>query len=83
LDSDIGSLELGKSADITAIDLSGIENQPVYNPVSQLIYSAGRDNVSNVWVAGNHLLKDRELTTLDEKIILEKAAYWQNKIKVK
>jgi 5-methylthioadenosine/S-adenosylhomocysteine deaminase len=80
LESEIGSLEIGKSADITAIDLSGIENQPVYNPVSQLIYSAGRENVSNVWVAGNHLLKDRELTTLDEKSILEKAAYWQKKI---
>lgn len=80
LDSEIGSLEIGKSADITAVDLSGIENQPVYNPVSQLIYSAGRENVSNVWVAGNHLLKDRELTTLDEKAILEKAAYWQQKI---
>jgi 5-methylthioadenosine/S-adenosylhomocysteine deaminase len=81
LESEIGSLEVGKSADIVAIDLGGIENYPVYNPVSQLIYSAGRENVSNVWVAGNHLLKDRELTTLDEKAILEKAAYWQEKIK--
>ena len=80
LDSEIGSLEPGKSADITAVDLSGIENQPVYNPVSQLIYSAGRENVSNVWVAGHHILKDRELTTLDEKSILQKAAYWQEKI---
>lgn len=80
LDSEIGSLEIGKSADITAIDLSGIENQPVYHPISQLIYSAGRENVSNVWVAGNHLLKDRILTTLDEKSILEKTAYWQRKI---
>ena len=80
LDSEIGSLEIGKSADITAVDLSSVENQPVYNPVSQLIYSAGRENVSNVWVAGNHLLKNRELTTLDEKAILEKAAYWQEKI---
>jgi len=80
LDSEIGSIEIGKSADITAVDLSAIENQPVYCPVSQLIYSAGRENVSNVWVAGNHLLKDRELTTLDEKAILEKAAYWQEKI---
>lgn len=80
LDSEIGSVEVGKSADITAIDLSGVENQPVYNPISQLVYSAGRENVSNVWVAGNHLLKDRELTTLDEKAILEKAKSWQEKI---
>ena len=81
LDSEVGSIEVGKSADIAAIDLSSIENQPVYNPVSQLVYSAGRENVSNVWVAGHHLLKDRELTTLDEKAILEKAAAWQEKIK--
>ncbi len=81
LDSEIGSLEIGKSADIIAVDLSGIENQPVYNPVSQLVYSAGRENVSNVWVAGNHLLKNRELTTLDEKTILEKSAKWKEKIK--
>lgn len=80
LDSEIGSLEIGKSADIAAVDLGGIENQPVYNPVSQLIYSAGRENVSNVWVAGHHILKNRELTTLDEKSILQKAAYWQEKI---
>ena len=80
LESEIGSIEVGKSADITAIDLSAIENQPVYNPISQLVYSAGRENVSNVWVAGNHLLKDRELTTLDEKAILDKASYWHGKI---
>ena len=80
LDTEVGSLEIGKSADITAIDLSGIENQPVYCPVSQIIYSAGRENVTNVWVAGHHLLKDKQLTTLDEKDILEKAAYWQGKI---
>lgn len=83
LDSEIGSLEVGKSADIVAIDLGGIENQPVYCPVSQLIYSAGRENVTNVWVAGNHLLKDKELTTLDEKSILDKAAYWQKKISIR
>jgi 5-methylthioadenosine/S-adenosylhomocysteine deaminase len=80
LDSEIGSIEIGKSADITAVDLSGIENQPIYNPISQLVYSSGRENVSNVWVAGNHLLKDRILTTLDEKVILEKAKEWQAKI---
>lgn len=80
LESEIGSIEVGKSADIATVDLSGIENQPVYNPVSQLVYSAGRENVSNVWVAGHHLLKDRELTTLDEKSILDKAKSWQQKI---
>ena len=81
LDNEIGSLEVGKAADIVAVDLGNIENQPVYHPVSQLVYSAGRENVSDVWVAGNHLLKNRELTTLDKKSILEKTRIWQEKIK--
>ena len=80
LDSETGSLETGKSADIVAVNLGNIENQPVYNPVSQLVYSAGRENVTDVWVAGNHILKNRELTTLDEKSILQKTRYWQEKI---
>ena len=83
LDSEIGSLETGKAADIVAVNLGDIENQPVYNPVSQLVYSAGRENVTNVWVAGNHLLKNKELTTLDKKSILEKASYWQQQISAK
>jgi len=80
LDSSIGSLEVGKAADITAIDLGTIETQPLYNPVSQLVYAAGREQVSNVWVAGQHLLKDRALTTLDETSIVTKAQQWAEKI---
>lgn len=81
LDSEIGSLETGKAADIVAVDLGNIENQPVYNPVSQLVYSAGRENVTHVWVAGNHLLKNRQLTTLDESAILHTTAHWSEKIR--
>ncbi|MEJ2143170.1 MAG: TRZ/ATZ family hydrolase [Gammaproteobacteria bacterium] len=81
LENEIGSLEAGKSADIIAIDLSGIETQPVYNPVSQLVYSTDRSLVTDVWVAGKHLLKDRILTTLDRDEILTKAREWQTKLK--
>ena len=80
LDQTIGSLEPGKAADIAAIDLSGIDNQPYYNPVSQIVYASNRDKVSDVWVAGKHLLKDRQLTTLDESDILAKTTQWQAKI---
>ncbi len=75
-----GSLSVGKSADITAVDLSGIETQPVYNPLSQLVYSAGRDQVSNVWVAGKHLVAAHQLTGMDETAILNKAQTWLDKI---
>lgn len=80
LDNDIGSLEKGKSADIVAINMNTLETQPMYNMVSQLVYSSTRDQVNNVWVAGQQLLKDRVLTTLDEKEILSRSQNWQEKI---
>ena len=81
LDTEIGSLKPGKSADITAVYLGGIETQPVYDPVSHLVYAAGRDHVTDVWVAGRQLLKNRVLTTLDETEILRKTQQWRNKIR--
>jgi len=80
LDTVTGSLEMGKAADIVAVNLGEIETQPVYHPISQLVYATGRDKVSDVWVAGRHLLKERRLTTLDESAILAKAATWRIKI---
>ncbi|MCP4043593.1 MAG: TRZ/ATZ family hydrolase [Gammaproteobacteria bacterium] len=81
MDSLIGSLEPGKSADITAIHLNNIETRPLYSPLSQLVYAAGRHQVSDVWVAGRHVLKDRVLTTLDVEEILAKAKEWRDRIK--
>ena len=80
LEERIGSLEAGKAADIVAIDLSAISSQPVYDPLSQVVYTAGRDQVTDVWVAGRHLLKERKLTTLDEPTMLQKAAEWRDRI---
>jgi len=69
-----GSLEKNKFA---------LEMQPVYHPVSHLLYSASREHVTDVWVAGKHLLKDRALTTLDEQKILQKVRAWNEKIQEK
>lgn len=80
LEQEIGSLEPGKSADIIAVDLGDLETQPVYHPASQLIYAAGRDQVTDVWVAGRHLLKQRELTTLDPDGLLTRAREWQQRL---
>jgi 5-methylthioadenosine/S-adenosylhomocysteine deaminase len=82
LDTQIGSLEPGKAADITAVNLGALETQPVYHPISQLVYAAGREQVSDVWVAGKHLLKDRVLTTLNQQDIIAKARQWAEKIQV-
>jgi 5-methylthioadenosine/S-adenosylhomocysteine deaminase len=75
-----GSLVPGKSADIVAIDMIDIETQPIYNPLSQLVYAVGRDKVSDVWVAGKHLLKSRTLTSLDIHDIKAKTYLWRDKI---
>ena len=75
-----GSLSQGKAADITAIDLNTIETQPVYHPVSQIVYSSSRHHVTDVWVQGKHLLNNRKLTTLDEKQLQQKARDWGEKI---
>lgn len=80
LDGEIGSLELGKAADVVAFDLSGLEQQPIYDPVSQLIYATGRDCVKHLWVAGKQLLDDRRLTRLDEQQLHATATAWGRRI---
>lgn len=75
-----GSLTPGKWADVAAVRLDTLETQPLYDPVSQLVYACGRDQVTDVWVAGQHLLKERELTTLDIHEILHRARDWQARI---
>ncbi len=66
IDDITGSLEVGKSADIVAVNFDSIEMLPVYNPVSHLVYSCSRENVTDVWVAGKQRLTDNVLNTIDE-----------------
>ena len=80
IDQETGSLEIGKSADIVALDLRDPDTQPVYHPVSQIVYAAGRDQVKQVWVAGRQLIRDGEPTTLDSTAILEDAKAWGMRI---
>ncbi|MCK5647964.1 MAG: TRZ/ATZ family hydrolase [Gammaproteobacteria bacterium] len=82
LDSVTGSLTRDKSADITAINLDRIETQPIYHPISQIVYSSSRDQVTDVWVQGKHLLNNRQLTTLDEQQIKQKASEWGETIRL-
>ena len=76
---EIGSLVSGKAADMTAIDLSSIETQPVYDPVSHIFHAAGRENVSHVWVNGELLLDNRVLTRQDLNELKMKVAMWQQR----
>lgn len=67
---DLGSIEVGKLADLVAVSLDALECRPVYNPEAQLVYVAGREHVSDVWVGGRHVVKQREITTLDTNALL-------------
>lgn len=80
IDELVGSLLPGKAADVVAVNLSSIETQPLYHPVSQLVYACGRDKVSDVWINGQQVLNDRRLTTLDENAVLARAQDWQERI---
>ena len=57
LGDQIGSLVPGKWADVCAIRLDELESTPLYEPLSQIVYASGRHQVTDVWVAGEHLLK--------------------------
>ena len=81
VDQDTGSLEIGKSADLTIIDVNTLEAQPMYDPVGHVVYATQRNQVSDVWVAGKQLLSNRKLLTLDENEILAKTKEWNQKIK--
>ena len=81
LDEQIGSIEKNKSADLIAIEVNTIESLPLYNPISHVVYASNRQQVSDVWVAGRQLLKNRELLTLDIKELTSLAQQWRQKIK--
>ena len=80
LDACCGSLGIGKAADVIAIDLNYLETQPLYCPVSQIVYAASRQQVTDVWVAGKRLLKQRQLTTININDLKAKIAEWQQRL---
>ena len=75
-----GSIEKGKAADLVAVNLDHPATTPVYDPVSLLVYSASRDQVSDVWVNGRQLLRDGKHTSLDIAAVRHQAAYWKTRI---
>src|SRR5690606_13381965 len=73
----VGSLEPGKQADMACFDLGELETQPLHNVVSQLVYAAGRHQVSDVWIAGSARLRGRELVDMDPVAIVANARQWR------
>jgi 5-methylthioadenosine/S-adenosylhomocysteine deaminase len=80
MDTQIGSLVVGKQADLVAVDLSGPENQPCFDPIAQLVYSAGREHVSAVWIAGQPVVTGHRCQTLDRDAILARSHYWRERL---
>ncbi len=80
LGNEIGSIEIGKWADLCCVDLSRLNSQPVYDPVSQLAYTARADQVSDVWVAGRHLLDDGRLNHVNAAKIRSRCDEWRERI---
>ena len=80
LADEIGSIEAGKWADLCCVDLERPATWPVYDPVAQLVYAAGRDQVEDVWVAGRRMVSDGRLVRMDEAAIIARAGAWRDRI---
>ncbi|MBB1471578.1 TRZ/ATZ family hydrolase [Luteimonas sp. MC1782] len=80
LDHLVGSIEPGKQADLACIELSDLETQPLHHVVSQLVYAAGRHQVSDVWIAGRARLRARQLVDMDVAAITANARQWRERI---
>lgn len=76
----IGSIVAGKQADLVALRLDPLETQPVYHPISQLVYATGRQQVSDVWVAGVRKLEGGVLLGFDTDALRAKAGLWRDRI---
>jgi len=70
---DLGSLQVGKRADVVLVDLDRAHSSPVVDPVSNLVYAANGSNVHTVLVNGRVVLRDGVATTVDEEAILSTA----------
>ncbi len=81
LEKQLGSLEVGKAADMISINMDQLEMLPFYHPCSQLVYATNRENVNDVWVQGQALMQNRKLTTIDEEKLKATTKTWAKKIK--
>ena len=78
LDHRLGSLRPGKQADLCAVRLDDSQLAPCYNPVSHLVYAAGREHVSHVWIDGVEKVSEGQLCAIDTARLLDIAHSWHN-----
>ncbi len=80
-ENEIGSLELGKYADITILDINKLENQPFYDPYSLILYNLNSSNVKTVIINGKIVMENRVFNSIDETEIIQKATFNRDRIK--
>ncbi len=80
----IGSIEPGKQADLMAVDLSALQYLPVYDPVATLIHAAGREAVTDVWIAGERVVEGRQISdSLSRQAVgtvVGRSPLWHNRL---
>jgi 5-methylthioadenosine/S-adenosylhomocysteine deaminase len=81
LDAQIGSLRPGKQADAISVNLGAFPHLPCYDPLSHLVHVAGRDQVTDVWVAGQRLVQAGALATLDAADLGARARLWHDRLR--
>jgi 5-methylthioadenosine/S-adenosylhomocysteine deaminase len=82
LDDKIGSIEIGKKADVVAIKLSDITISPCYDPISHLVYTCGREHVTHTWVAGELRYSNGLYANIEPMELKEIIQKWQPKLKL-
>jgi len=80
IDDRVGSIEIGKAADLIAVDLSGPETQPLHNPLSQLVYACNGSQVTHSWIDGQIVMRDRSLTQIDITGLSKRIENWQQRL---
>jgi len=80
LEHSIGSIERGKWADLACVDMGRVNSQPIYDVVSQLVYTASARQVTDVWVAGRRQLENGRFTHIDDAALLARCNEWRERI---
>ena len=80
LQDQLGSLETGKLADLIAVDFNRPESQPLYNPISQLVYACQPNQVTHSWINGDTVMRERQLCHLDLTDVLQRTRQWATTI---
>jgi len=80
LENETGSIEPGKKADLIAVNLNQPHLMPLYDPVSHIVYSARGSDVKFVWVDGRQIVRDGQVTTVNEAEMLSEAQRVGNEV---